>query len=61
MPVDLAPKMQEAINKYEKLSASTCEITGRPGVLMGCGGWLKTLNPALVRSDPGYSGYTPVE
>lgn len=36
--------METIVNKYETLAAQTCELTGKPGVLMKNGGWLKTLN-----------------
>lgn len=55
------PSVPAIVKWYEARASETCEVTGRPGVLMSCGGWLQTLNPRLVKSDPRYFGYTPVE
>jgi hypothetical protein len=41
---NLYETMSIIVDKYEDLSAQTCELTGKPGVLMHDGGWLKTLS-----------------
>ncbi len=41
---NLYETMQKVVDRYEDLSARTCELTGKPGVLMRNGGWLKTLS-----------------
>lgn len=38
---------RQIIDKYEQLSARTCEMTGMKGVLMKREGWYKTLEPTL--------------
>jgi hypothetical protein len=40
-------KFRLIIDKYEQLSAQTCEMTGMKGVLMKRDGWYKTLEPKL--------------
>lgn len=40
-------EFRRIIDKYEQLSARTCEMTGMNGVLMKRGGWYKTLEPKL--------------
>lgn len=40
-------EFRQIIDKYEQLSARTCEMTGMDGVLMKRGGWYKTLEPKL--------------
>lgn len=55
------PSASATVHWYEKRALETCEVTGQPGVLMSCGGWLKVLSPKLVASDLHYASYTPVE
>lgn len=38
--------MSDIVDKYEVRTAQTCELTGKPGILMENGGWLKTLDAA---------------
>lgn len=44
---EYADHFRPVIDKYEQLSARTCEMTGARGVLMKKGGWYKTLEPTL--------------
>jgi hypothetical protein len=39
--------MSDVTLKYEQLSLRTCELTGKPGVIMKKGLWFKTLDPEL--------------
>ena len=39
---ECADKIYETIAKYEKLSASTCELCGEPGILIKKTGWYMT-------------------
>lgn len=41
-------QMWTAAQKYESLSSTVCEITGKPGVLMRKDGLIKTLNIEFV-------------
>lgn len=55
-------KTSSVISKYESLSASTCEATGKPGVLMrSLSGWYKTLNPQWTASSEIYKNYKIVK
>jgi hypothetical protein len=38
-------KLQDIVDKYEHLSAKTCELCAKPGRLCHHNGWLKTLCP----------------
>jgi hypothetical protein len=50
-------EVEEIAGKYERLSATTCEISGQPGTLHKNGGWLKTLSSTeAIRL-----GYEPIE
>ena len=40
-------QMSDVVREYELLSLRTCELTGRPGVIMKKGMWFKTLDPEL--------------
>jgi hypothetical protein len=35
--------LQNIVDRYERLSGSTCEMCGKPGILHHSGSWLKTL------------------
>lgn len=54
------PSARDVVTWYEKRAATTCEVTGQPGVLMHRGLWLKTLSPGAVEADPWLSGYRPI-
>jgi len=43
-------KFSEIVDKYERMSIKTCEISGASGVLMKKDGCLKTLNPTLGKT-----------
>lgn len=54
--------MWAIVLKYEELSKTVCEATGKPGVLMkSIGGWLKTLNPEYAAKTLHYGKYTAVD
>ena len=54
--------MWAIVLKYEELSKTVCEATGKPGVLMkSIGGWLKTLNPEYAAKTLHYGKYTVVD
>ena len=62
---DTTPEQRDAMwaitSKYEELSKTVCEATGKPGVLMkSIGGWRKTLNPEYAASARHYALYTVV-
>lgn len=48
---DVFDAMNEVVRRFEELSFSTCELTGRSGSLMKKGGWLKTLDPYVGDSQ----------
>lgn len=51
-------KTSSVVSKYERLSACTCEATGKPGVLMkSLSGWYRTLNPQWTASSEIYKHY----
>lgn len=53
-------RMKETIYKYEGIARQTCEITGKPGILMkSIGGWYKTLNPDYAAERLHYARYSP--
>ena len=55
-------KMNAIVQKYEELSAKTCEASGEPGVPMkSIGGWYKTLNPEYAASKMHYAKYSEVK
>ncbi len=55
---DTSVAMREVVAKYEAIAASTCEATGKPGVLMeSIGGWRKTLDPEYAASTLHYGKY----
>ena len=47
------------IHFAESASSHTCEVTGTKGTLCCRGGWLKTLNADLIKSELKYEGYKP--
>lgn len=50
--------VKNIITKYETLSASTCEVTGKSGVLMRSpNGWFKTLNPEWASQNDTFKHY----
>ena len=51
-----AEPMNAVVNYYERCSASTCEVTGKPGVLMFKAGRYRTLNKSFLDE-----GWTEVE
>ena len=58
----LRESMDAVIRKYEQISRQTCEVTGKPGVLMkSIGGWYKTLNEDFAATHMSYGKYTAVE
>ena len=40
-------QMSDVVREYELMSLRTCELTGKPGVIMKKGLWFKTLDPEL--------------
>lgn len=48
---DLIPQMDAVVEKYEEIASRTCEVTGRPGVLMQSRGWYKTLDPNSAHAE----------
>jgi hypothetical protein len=40
-------QMSDVVREYEPKSLRTCELTGKPGVIMKKGLWYKTLAPEL--------------
>lgn len=47
--VETASRMRDLVDQAEAASSRTCELTGRPGVLMRtAGGWFKTLDPVTA-------------
>jgi len=58
---DFREKMDAVVDKYEKLAAQTCELTGEHGVLMkSIGNFYKTLNPEYAGSKLHYAKYSEV-
>lgn len=53
---DKRAEMNEVVKRYEELSQQTCEISGKPGVLMSRDGLYKTLSPEFVSE-----GFAPVD
>jgi hypothetical protein len=53
---EVSEKMRNIVQKYEHISAMTCEITGGHGQLMSKKGWLRTLNRSFINE-----GWTPFE
>jgi len=54
-------KMYAVVAKYEAIAARTCEVTGKPGILMkSIGGWVRTLNPEYAASTEHYAKYSIV-
>lgn len=49
-------QMNDIVAYYERRSASTCEVTGQPGVLMSKDGRYRTLNKSFLEQ-----GWTEVE
>jgi hypothetical protein len=62
---DITPEQIDAMwaitGKYEALSVTICEATGKPGVLMRSPtGWFKTLNPDWAFKNSPYDRYVIV-
>ena len=53
---NLEKKLRAITDKLEKQSAETCELTGRPGMLMRRLGSYKTLNADFINE-----GWTPIQ
>lgn len=54
-------QMNKVVAKYEEISSRTCEVTGKPGILMkSIGSWYKTLNPEFAETHMSYAKYKPV-
>lgn len=53
---DKRSEMNGIVKRYEDLSLQTCEISGKPGVLMSKNGFYKTLSP-----EEAPEGFAPVE
>jgi hypothetical protein len=50
------------VRMAEAISARTCEISGKPGVLHVAGGWVKTLSPEVAKSSGcAYRPYSEVQ
>jgi len=55
-------KMEAVIRKYEEIASRTCEVTGKPGVLMkATSGRYKTLSPEYDSSKEFHGQYSIVE
>lgn len=53
---DKRAEMNEVVKRYEDLSLRTCELSGKPGVLMSKEGFYRTLNP-----DEAPEGFAPID
>ena len=49
-------EMNEVVKRYEDLSLRTCELSGKPGVLMHKNGFYRTLSP-----EEAPEGFAPVD
>ena len=56
--LDVWDEMNKVVSKYEEIASRTCEVTGKPGILMkSIGSWYKTLNPEFAETHMSYAKY----